>query len=223
MSDYNIQHCATIHLVLRLRGGGDDTLPAKDESSENHEMGIAAGGRIDQVIEADPKIHQWDSSQTKWFNVQILNSSKFKEVTGLSAPKTPADAQMYADHGYPFYELWGEEDKKAVAGDFDGVQSIGQIDGKVEAPLKLRDIIKIGRKKPDSKASTPGSERKGGLRGFFTRRSRSTSESPALSSSSPPVVTPETSFTSNIEVSFFQDSKGLPEFKGLAEFERYLA
>ncbi|KAF2474701.1 ubiquitin-domain-containing protein [Lindgomyces ingoldianus] len=214
VSDYNIQHESTVHLVLRLRGGGE----APKDLFENHEMGIAAGGRIDQVIEADSQIHQWDSSQTKWFNVQILNSSKFREVTGLRAPETPANARLYAEHGYPFYELWGEEDKKAVAGDFKGIKSIGQIDRVVEAPLKLKNIIKIGRKIWESKASPSGAERKGGLRGLFTRRGRSASASPAPSSSpNSPVLTPES------EVSFFQDSRGLPEFKSLAEFERYLA
>ncbi|OAL44950.1 hypothetical protein IQ07DRAFT_591790 [Pyrenochaeta sp. DS3sAY3a] len=151
LGSYGIKDGATIQCVLRLPGGGAGPPPwyketGTDEtvtSAKIHEMGIAAGGRIDQVIEADPKTQYWSGSKSVWFNVQILNSSAFSEVTGLPPPQTPVNPELYAKHGYPFYELWGEEMKKPVAGDFRGVKTIAQIDGKIEGNLNLAKNVLI--------------------------------------------------------------------------------
>lgn len=43
LSDYDVQNGSTLHLVLRLRGGGPPLV----------EMSVAVGGKIDQVIEQD--------------------------------------------------------------------------------------------------------------------------------------------------------------------------
>jgi hypothetical protein len=90
---------STMHLVLRLRGGGDGLPPLSSEL----EMGIAAGGLIDQAIVRDPGRHKWDGSQTKISNVQILNSLHFQHVTGSRPPEPPIDAATYAAYGYPFF------------------------------------------------------------------------------------------------------------------------
>lgn len=174
-------------------------------------MGIAAGGRIEQTIVPDPVVHQWDSSQTKWFNVQILNSANFTRITGLPAPSTPANAQTYADHGYPFFEIW--EEPSTVAGDFQNVQSVGQIDRVVEPRLRLRNVLRIGR--------FP----------FLRRRSGS---STTLTDATPPAASNGRvgnlgtvglrGSSGNVpEVRFFQDATGMPTFRSIQEFERYIA
>ncbi|EPS96675.1 hypothetical protein FOMPIDRAFT_1079854, partial [Fomitopsis schrenkii] len=53
-SDYNIDHGSTLHLVLRLRGGGD-LRAHKQGGASNGVAGFAAGGRISQKINRD----QW--------------------------------------------------------------------------------------------------------------------------------------------------------------------
>jgi hypothetical protein len=44
LNNYDIVYESTLHLVLRLRGGGSILV---------HEMSVAAGGKIHQVIEED--------------------------------------------------------------------------------------------------------------------------------------------------------------------------
>ena len=106
-------------MILRLRGGGVDP---------NAVMGIAAGGLIKQTIikdTHDPTI--WEPSCGTIFNVQILNSASFRQVTGMDAPTTPVTAATYAQHGYPYYDLWDEK-SSGIAGNFDGVKSVNEKD-----------------------------------------------------------------------------------------------
>ena len=61
------------------------------------------------------------------FNVQILNSERFSQVTGFAPPNTPISAQTYAAQGLPFFDIYNE--KSVVKGDyFEGIKSIKTID-----------------------------------------------------------------------------------------------
>lgn len=104
-------------------------------------MGVAAGGLINQAIVRDPGTHKWDASQTKIFNVQILNTLHFEHVTGFRAPNPPIDASTYAAYGYPFFSMY--EEPTQISGDFTSVRSIGQIDGVQDLSINPRviDII----------------------------------------------------------------------------------
>lgn len=118
LSDYNIQKEATIHNVLKLCGGGPG----------DAEMGIAAGGIIRQTIVKDqnnPII--WETNNGTIFNVQILNSAAFEAITGEAPPETPVNAKTYAEHGYPYYEIYNEK-PSGIKGDFSGVQSVAEKD-----------------------------------------------------------------------------------------------
>jgi hypothetical protein len=111
IDSYGITSGSTIVLVLTLRGGGDIT----------NQMGIAAGGLIKQSIvkdDNDPTI--WDSDCGTIFNVQILNSAVFEGVTGKAPPETPIDSQTYADHKFPYYDIYDEEPS--------GVKSVAEKD-----------------------------------------------------------------------------------------------
>jgi hypothetical protein len=92
------------------------------------EMGISAGGFIKQTI--NPDTHEpdvWDTDASVMMNVQILDSESFCAVTGLPPPSTPVDAATYAQHGYPFFEIWGEK-KTGIKGEFGEVKSVAQIE-----------------------------------------------------------------------------------------------
>ncbi|GAB7330087.1 hypothetical protein MBLNU13_g01764t1 [Cladosporium sp. NU13] len=118
LPDYNIQGEATIHSVLKLCGGGPG----------NAEMGIAAGGLIKQSIledTNDPTI--WDTNNATIFNVQILNSASFEAVNGEAPPETPVTAKTYAEHGYPYYDIYDEK-PSGIKGDFTRVQSVAEKD-----------------------------------------------------------------------------------------------
>ncbi|KAI3555137.1 integral membrane protein [Colletotrichum abscissum] len=92
------------------------------------EMGLAAGGLITQTIEEDKyPADVWDAEASVMLNLQILSIESFCAVTGQPAPDTPVNAQSYANHGYPFFEIWGEE-KTGIKGDFSEVKSVAQIE-----------------------------------------------------------------------------------------------
>jgi hypothetical protein len=104
-------------------------------------MGIAAGGQINQAVKRDPGTFLWNAAQTKVFNVQILNSMHFRQVTGVPAPTSPISAATYTQHGYPFFSMW--EEPTPVKGEFSIVRSVGQIDGVSEPPINPR-LVNIG-------------------------------------------------------------------------------
>lgn len=118
LADYNVKKGMTLHLVLLLRGGG----------CFQPEMGIGVGGLIKQTIVADP-YHPlvWDSDGATIFNIQILNSAVFKSVTSMEPPETPITARTYAEHGFPYYEIYNEK-PSGIKGDFSGVKSVAEKD-----------------------------------------------------------------------------------------------
>nr|XP_036586659.1 uncharacterized protein CTRU02_03247 [Colletotrichum truncatum]KAF6797216.1 integral membrane protein [Colletotrichum truncatum] len=131
-----------------------DSASGPESASEVNEMGLAAGGLINQVIEADPYPSDvWDVEASVMVNLQILDIESFRNVTGQPAPDTPVDAKTYANHGYPFFELWGEE-KSGIKGEFEEVKSVAQImedrakaEGKThteEETVKFR-VTQLGR------------------------------------------------------------------------------
>lgn len=101
------------------------------------ELGIAPGGLIKQTIVADPYASDsWEPERSISFNVQILNSELFHQVTGQAPPPTPITAQTYADHGLPFFKLY--EEKSGIEGDFKGVKSVKAMDN-------AKDVTKNGQ------------------------------------------------------------------------------
>src|SRR4051794_24652007 len=65
------------------------------------EMGLAAGGRMEQKIYADEHgIETWDQDSGERVFVHIVNSELYAEITGRPAPPSPIDAHAYASHGY---------------------------------------------------------------------------------------------------------------------------
>ena len=86
-------------------------------------MGVAPGGLIKQCILEDCySVDSWDRDRTILFNVQILNSERFRYFTGLEPPKTPISAQTYAEQCLPYYKIWDE--KSSVEGDFGALESV---------------------------------------------------------------------------------------------------
>ena len=116
-----------LHLVLRLRGGGEAPPPKK----ESTEMSIAAGGRINQSICADNRgSGYWDVDSTVLFNVQIVNTEEVKHITTAdsSKPGAPMSMQECAAKGIPFFKFGFPETASSVSGDFGEVKSVMQLD-----------------------------------------------------------------------------------------------
>ncbi len=66
------------------------------------ELGIAPGGLIKQcVLEDTHPAWIWDTDRQISFNVQILNSELFQQVTGVAPPDTPISARRIRHTVYP--------------------------------------------------------------------------------------------------------------------------
>jgi hypothetical protein len=103
---------------------------ASFDSIDAGEMGIAAGGRMEQSIYPDPHgPTTWDNMRTGRVYVHIVNSMLYEQITGQKAPDTPVTARTYAEHGYPWFDLYDEhlgdvDPSEALA----GVKSVKEMD-----------------------------------------------------------------------------------------------
>lgn len=129
----NFHKLEYVYVILRLRGGGG--------AEQNREMGVAAGGLINQSVIRDPGTHKWIPMQTKLFNVQILNTPNFQYVTGFPPPQPSIDARTYARYGYPFFSIY--EEPTTVAGDFSTLKSVGEIDEIADPGLGPHPVIDL--------------------------------------------------------------------------------
>jgi hypothetical protein len=116
--------------VYRFAGEILDLSVASD--SRPTQLGVGAGGSIMQHIERDendPRI--WDVTNSKILNVQIIDTTTFKLVTGLNPPETRITTQTYKQMGLPFYKLWRDEGKEdGVAGVWGGLMGVAEVASK---------------------------------------------------------------------------------------------
>jgi hypothetical protein len=99
-------------------------------SAAGAEMGIAAGGQMEQTIyEDDHGVDTWDENNFGRLYIHIVNSMDFREITGKEPPATPISAKTYAEHGLPWFDLY-DEDKNdlPVADKLKTVKSVKEID-----------------------------------------------------------------------------------------------
>ena len=83
---------------------------------EPSSMGIAAGGRIKQMIIEDPHgIDSWDSSRKRVLTIHLVNSLSYKKITGKAPPLLPVTKNEYESGGIPWFTFYDEKIPK-VAG-----------------------------------------------------------------------------------------------------------
>jgi len=97
---------------------------------EVSEMGLGAGGSMEQKIYPDPHgIDTWDTSASGRLYVHFINSQMYEQITGEKPPTSPITAQSYTSKGYPWYKLWDEEMGDVSASKtLQGVKTVGQKD-----------------------------------------------------------------------------------------------
>lgn len=79
-------------------------------------MGIAAGGKIKQMIVEDPYgIDSWDSSRKRILTIHLVNSLSYKKITGKAPPLLPVTKDEYESGGIPWFTFYDEKIPK-VAG-----------------------------------------------------------------------------------------------------------
>lgn len=72
-------------------------------------MGLGAGGAIRQKIYPDAYgPDTWDPAHTGEVLIHLVDSARFREITGVRPPDTPVDAKAYTDHGLPWLALYDE-------------------------------------------------------------------------------------------------------------------
>jgi hypothetical protein len=79
-------------------------------------MGFAPGGRIQQKILTDEHgVETWDPAAHGTVIVHVLNSAQYRAVTARPAPASPVDARTYTEHGFPWFEIYEEQDDVPAA------------------------------------------------------------------------------------------------------------
>jgi hypothetical protein len=93
------------------------TAPARFMTSGGT-MGLGAGGHIAQKIYPDRHgISVWDQSHAGRIFIHIVNSLVYREITGTDPPPTPIDAKTYTERGFPWFDLYEEEQADVAAPD----------------------------------------------------------------------------------------------------------
>eukprot|EP00467_Chlorarachnion_reptans_P004960 CAMPEP_0114499334 /NCGR_PEP_ID=MMETSP0109-20121206/7364_1 /TAXON_ID=29199 /ORGANISM="Chlorarachnion reptans, Strain CCCM449" /LENGTH=495 /DNA_ID=CAMNT_0001676899 /DNA_START=277 /DNA_END=1761 /DNA_ORIENTATION=+ len=91
----------TLHLVLKLRGGGGGTSP--------HMMGLAAGGKIKQEIYRDKRDpREYDTKRKARIFVHMVNAPMYTALTNEKMPPPVVTASAYADAKLPWFEIYAE-------------------------------------------------------------------------------------------------------------------
>jgi hypothetical protein len=105
-----------------------DTLASVE--SAGVEMGLGAGGRMEQKVYPDPHgPDAWDTTRFGRVYVHIVNSLMFEEITRKQPPASPISAKTYTEHGYPWYALYDEQLDDVEASDIlAGVKSVKEMD-----------------------------------------------------------------------------------------------
>lgn len=94
------------------------------------EMGLAAGGKMQQKIYPDPHgIDTWDQTNFGRVYIHIVNSMMYREITGKEPPATPVSAKTYTQYGFPWFALYDEAKGDVAAADaLTKVKSIKEMD-----------------------------------------------------------------------------------------------
>ncbi|ORY74784.1 hypothetical protein BCR35DRAFT_343890 [Leucosporidium creatinivorum] len=136
LADYRILKESTLHVVLRLRGGGYIRDP-------DTRMGMAAGGKIEQDIVKDSySIRAYSKEPTHRVFVHTVNSALWELMTGTIAPISPISPSTYEENDLPWFDLYSEAPSTEQAGHFANVQSLTEVDAIVSKSLLAE---KLGR------------------------------------------------------------------------------
>lgn len=126
LADYCIQRFNKLHLQFKLRGGGD----AYESSDRSINMGVAAGGLIIQKIYKDfSNFDNYDVENVSTCRIDITNTANFANLTNI-VDKTPITAKEYLKLGYPWFELYDDDEKaiKAKRSLLSNIKSVDDID-----------------------------------------------------------------------------------------------
>ena len=93
-------------------------------------MGLGAGGRMRQnIVPDDHGVETWDVERTRTVAVHIVNSERFRAITGHEPPPTPVDARAYTQAGFPWFSHYSEQGGDVKPGKrLKGVRSVDELE-----------------------------------------------------------------------------------------------
>lgn len=114
------------------------------------DLGLGAGGAIRQQVYPDRwGVEVWDPDSFTDVRLRILNSDRFREITGLNPPQEAISAADYSRFGFPWFDLNDESAKDIAASErMGGVKGLGLKDESANPSLiqKLRRGLKPKQK-----------------------------------------------------------------------------
>lgn len=101
------------------------------------DMGMGAGGLMDQQVFTDPHgTEVWDQSQKNRCFVHITNSLAWQAITGAPSPTVPQTASVYARYSLPWFEFY-REDLNSLPGTkaLKGIKTVAQMGAQKGIPV----------------------------------------------------------------------------------------
>lgn len=110
-------------------------------------MGLGAGGVIRQKIYPDSfGIDTWEQADTGTAIIHIINSTHFRELTGLNPPPTPIDTAAYAAAGLPWFDLYDEHLPDVAPSErLAGAKTIAERDQERDVAEAKSEVPEIGQ------------------------------------------------------------------------------
>lgn len=100
LAECNIGVGATLHLVLRMRGG---------YTADGRSLGLGAGGKIEQKIVRDRiPTAAYNTAGGARLHVTIVAPAVLAALTGLPPLSTPISVRTYTQAGIPWFALYDE-------------------------------------------------------------------------------------------------------------------
>jgi len=94
---------------LRFAGATMADMEATMAPCAAPDMGLAAGGRMEQEIYEDPfDFEDWDLRSRSRCFVHLANSMVWQAITGKAPPLPPPTAADYDRHGLPWFDYYSE-------------------------------------------------------------------------------------------------------------------
>lgn len=99
-------------------------MPIGATRAVSHEMGLGAGGKLRQHIYPDPYGSEvWVTQNRGHLRVHILNSERYRWLTGLALPPTPISLRTYLEQRLPWFAVYDEG-----RGDIAATQRLAAVD-----------------------------------------------------------------------------------------------
>jgi hypothetical protein len=125
-------------------------VPPRPRTRRTRELGVGAGGRIEQRIYPDPLgVTAWAPVATTVVSLHLVEAREYAAITGEAAPPSPIDARTYSRFGLPWFVVYDADRGDVAATErLSSVRSVDELSGTreessvPEAPIrpKVRPI-----------------------------------------------------------------------------------